>query len=99
MIATAWTRPRAPAAGEDGSRSACTVGPVGSKGSKPRKPSHSQHLPKVGTSTENERLLHDERAAIADTMGFGNASSWVKIAVVLVSAAIFAFAILAFISL
>ena len=43
--------------------------PMGSKGSKPRKPSHSQHLPKVGTATENARLQREERAAIGDVMG------------------------------
>ena len=51
---------------------------MGSKGSKPRKPKHSQHLPKVGTSTENERLLHEERQAVLGQMGVGNASSGVK---------------------
>jgi len=47
---------------------------MGSKGSKPRKPSHSQHLPKVGTATENARLQHDERAAIGDVMGISGAT-------------------------
>jgi len=51
---------------------------MGSKGRKPRKPKHSQHLPKVGTSTENERLLHEERQAVLGQMGVGNASSGVK---------------------
>ena len=55
---------------------------MGSKGSKPRKPQHSQHLPKVGTETENERLMHEEHQAIADVMGVGGASQWVKVAVV-----------------
>jgi hypothetical protein len=67
--------------------------PMGSKGSKPRKPKHSQHLPKVGTSTENERLLHEERSAVLDQMGVGGASPAVKvgmtvIAVILVVGAI-----------
>lgn len=44
---------------------------MGSKGSKPRKPKHSQHLPKAGTKTDNERLLHEEHEAILDTMGLG----------------------------
>ena len=44
---------------------------VGSKGKKPRKPSHSQHLPKVGTKTEEERMMHEEHQAILDTMGMG----------------------------
>jgi hypothetical protein len=51
---------------------------VGSKGSKPRKPSHSQHLPKVGTKTEARRVQHAERQAVADTMGVGNAPTWIK---------------------
>jgi hypothetical protein len=46
---------------------------VGSKGSKPRKPSHSQHLPKAGTKTDNQRLMHEEHQAILDTMGLGGA--------------------------
>ena len=45
---------------------------MGSKGSKPRKPSHSQHLPKVGSSTENQRLQRDERRAIGEVMGLGD---------------------------
>ena len=47
---------------------------VGSKGSKPRKPKHSQHLPKVGTKTDNERLMHEEHDAILDTMGMSGLS-------------------------
>ena len=42
---------------------------MGSSGSKPRKPDHSQHLPKVGTATENERLLHEEREAVFGSDG------------------------------
>jgi hypothetical protein len=37
-----------------------------------------QHLPKVGTATENERLLHEERQAVADQMGMGNLRSGTK---------------------
>jgi hypothetical protein len=44
---------------------------VGSKGKKPRKPSHSQHLPKVGTRTEEQRMMHEEHEAMLDTMGLG----------------------------
>ena len=47
---------------------------MGSKGSKPRKPSHSQHLPKVGTSIENERELHGEREAVLDQIGLAHRS-------------------------
>ena len=51
---------------------------VGSKGSKPRKPTHSQHLPKAGTKTDNERLMHEEHQAIMDTMGMGGAGKGSK---------------------
>jgi hypothetical protein len=66
---------------------------MGSKGARPRKAEHSLHLPKVGTATENERLLHDEQRAVLDQMGVGHASRGVKrvvavVAVVLVGAAI-----------
>ena len=52
---------------------------MGSSGSKPRKKKKSQgnqpqHLPKVGTATENERLLHEEQHAVAAQMGLGNVS-------------------------
>jgi hypothetical protein len=70
---------------------------VGSKGRKPRKPSHSQHLPKVGTAAENTRLQHEERSAVADVMGLGNASSATKAAVMIIGGIIFALAILAFV--
>jgi hypothetical protein len=55
---------------------------MGSKGSKPRKPQHSQHLPKVGSSTENERLMQEEHEAIADVMGVGGAGQWMKVVVI-----------------
>jgi hypothetical protein len=43
---------------------------MGSKGSKPRKGhEHPQHLAKVGTKTENQRLQHAERDAVLDNMG------------------------------
>ncbi len=68
---------------------------MGSKGAKARKPEHSQHLPKVGTATENERLLHDEQHAVLDQMGVGHAGRGVKslvavVAVVLVGCAVVA---------
>ena len=52
-----------------------------------------QHLPKVGTSTENDRLLHEEQQAVLGQMGVRNASSGVKagvtaVVVVLIVAAI-----------
>ena len=58
---------------------------MGSKGAKPRKREHSQHLPKVGTATENERLLHDEQHAVLDQMGVGHAGRGVKSLVVVVA--------------
>jgi hypothetical protein len=74
---------------------------MGSKGRKPRKPEHSQHLPKVGSATENERLLHDERQAVLGQMGMGNASSATKlvvtvIVVVLVVSALLGFLLIVF---
>ena len=54
---------------------------MGRKGSKPRKPEHSQHLPKVGSGTENERLLHEEREAVLDQMGLRNSWLGAKIGV------------------
>ena len=54
---------------------------MGSSGGKPRKRKSGkspQHLPKVGTATENERLLHEEQHAIAAQMGLGDASSGTK---------------------
>jgi hypothetical protein len=70
---------------------------VGSKGGKPRKPSHSRHLAKVGTKTENERALHEERRAIGDTMGLGSVPGWARIAAVMVIAVLFVAGLLAFI--
>ena len=52
---------------------------MGSSGSKPRKKKSGknspQHLPKVGSATENQRLLHEEQHAVAAQMGLGNASA------------------------
>jgi hypothetical protein len=65
---------------------------VGSKGKKPRKPSHSQHLPKVGTAAERDRMMHEEHEAILDTMGLGGLGKggrsvvWVVGAVMLAAA-------------
>ncbi|MDQ1511317.1 MAG: hypothetical protein QOG50_3161 [Actinomycetota bacterium] len=68
---------------------------MGSKGRKPRNPQHSQHLPKVGTATENERLLHEEREAVLGQMGLRNAWSGVKMAVTVVVVVLIIAAILA----
>jgi hypothetical protein len=58
---------------------------MGSKGDKIRKPEHSQHLPKVGTAIENERLLHEEQHAVLAQMGVGDAGRGVKSVVVVVA--------------
>jgi hypothetical protein len=70
---------------------------VGSKGSKPRKPSHSQHLAKVGTKTENQRLQRAERHAVADNVGISGMSSGLSVALTLILAALFVLAIWALI--
>ena len=58
---------------------------MGSKGNKIRKPDHSQHLAKVGTATEDERLLHEEQHAVLAQMGVGDAGRGVKSLVVVVA--------------
>ena len=70
---------------------------MGSKGSKPRKPSHSQHLAKVGTKTENQQLQRAERSAIGDAMGVSGLPAGLRIGIILVVAALFVLAIWAFI--
>ncbi|MBM3672854.1 MAG: hypothetical protein FJW86_11835 [Actinobacteria bacterium] len=72
---------------------------MGSKGQKPRKGKHPQHLPKVGTATENERLLHEERSAILDTMGMGGAPAWLKTAIAVIGILLLVGAILALVVL
>ena len=68
---------------------------MGSKGRKPRKAKHSQHLPKVGTATEDQRLLHEEQHAIGDVMGLGS-SSVLRFVVVGIVALLFVAAIVSF---
>jgi hypothetical protein len=55
---------------------------MGSSRSRPRKKKGAthqpQHLPKVGSSTENERLLHEERHAVLDQVGLGGAGTATK---------------------
>ncbi len=72
---------------------------MGSKGSKPRKPRHSQHLPKVGTATENARALHEEREAVVDNVGLGAAGHWTKIVLVGIAVLVLAAAVVALIAL
>ena len=74
---------------------------MGRGGRKPRKPKHIQHLPKVGTPTENERLLHEEREAVLGQFGLRGAWSGLKIAltsvvIVLIVAAILGLLLITF---
>lgn len=63
---------------------------MGSSTSKPRKKKkggaqhHPQHLPKVGSATENEHLLHEEQQAVFAQMGFGGAGSGTRTLVTVV---------------
>jgi hypothetical protein len=59
---------------------------MGSKGGKPRKGRHTNRLPKVGTATENERLLHEEQHALLGNMGLGGRTTWVKITLAVIAA-------------
>jgi hypothetical protein len=62
---------------------------MGSKGSKPRKGhEHPQHLAKVGTKTENQRLQHAEREAVLDNMGAHTPVARIVMGVVLVLLAV-----------
>ena len=72
---------------------------MGSKGAKPRKPGHSQHLPKVGTATENERALHEEREAVLDNIGLAGVGYWTKVVVAAIAVLIGVGAVVAFIAL
>jgi hypothetical protein len=70
---------------------------VGSKGRKPRKPSHSKHLDKVGAHNDFAREQHEERQAIADVMGLGNASPWVRTALVAIATVVLVAAVVSLI--
>jgi hypothetical protein len=72
---------------------------MGRQGSKPRKPRRSQHLPKVGTATENERALHGEREAVLDNMGLGSTGRGAKVILATIAVLIVVVAILAFVAL
>jgi hypothetical protein len=52
---------------------------MGSRGAKPRKGKRTRHLDKVGTSTENQRLLHEEQEAVLANVGLGGRGTWVKV--------------------
>jgi hypothetical protein len=78
---------------------------MGSSGMKRRrkgggKSGHNQqHLPKVGTRDEAEYEQHLERQAVADTMGLGNAPSWLKWGCLLIGALVLAGAVVSLIAL
>jgi hypothetical protein len=76
---------------------------MGSNRIRPRKKKGArhqpQHLPKVGSATENERLLHEEQHAVLDQMGVGRAGTAAKtivtaLIVVLVVGALLGFTLL-----
>ena len=71
---------------------------MGSSGSKPRKKKSGrkspQHLPKVGTATENQRLLHEEQHAVAAQMGLGNVGAGTRKVVMIGIAVVLVIAIL-----
>jgi hypothetical protein len=72
---------------------------MGSRGAKPRKPRHSQHLPKVGTATENERALHEEREAVLDNVGLAGVGYWTKVVIVAIAVLILVGAVVALVAL
>jgi len=61
---------------------------MGRSGQKSRKgkKKHSQHLAKVGTPAENERLQHAEREAVLENMGMGGAFGWLRVVIYIVIA-------------
>jgi hypothetical protein len=60
---------------------------MGSQGEKrTRKGKKRSHLAKVGTSNAARAEQHRERAAIADTIGFGRTPAWVRWTALLVAA-------------
>jgi hypothetical protein len=69
---------------------------MGSSGQKSRKGKKKpQHLAKVGSATENERLQHAEREAVLENMGVGGATGVTRVAIWVVSGLLFAGAICA----
>jgi len=72
---------------------------MGSRGQKPRKPEHSEHLPKVGTATENERALHEEREAVLDNIGLAGTPSWLKLTIGVVAVLVVIGAVIALVAL
>ena len=66
---------------------------------KSRKGRRRQHLAKVGTRAGAPQEEHYEREAIADTMGIGGATSWVKWIALTIGALILVGALIALIAL
>jgi len=52
---------------------------MGRSGQKPRKGKHAQHLAKVGTPAENQRLQHAEREAVLENMGIRGANGLLRV--------------------
>ena len=72
---------------------------MGSRGRKPRKPKHSQHLPKVGTATENRLEQREEREAVLDNLGLGGIPSWVKLTLGVIATLVVIGAVVALVAL
>jgi hypothetical protein len=55
---------------------------MGRSGQKPRKgKKHAQHLAKVGTPAENQRLQHAEREAVLENMGIRGANGLLRVVI------------------
>lgn len=72
---------------------------MGRQGAKPRKPRRSRHLPKVGTATENDRALHQEREAVLDNIGLAGVGFWTKVVIATVAVLVLAGAVIALVAL
>jgi hypothetical protein len=72
---------------------------MGSEGDTPRRPRRSRHLPKVGTATENDRALHEEREAVLDNIGLAGAGSWTKFVIAAVAVLILVVAVVTLVAL
>ncbi|HEY3830700.1 MAG TPA: hypothetical protein VGO03_00235 [Acidimicrobiia bacterium] len=72
---------------------------MGRANQRTRKGKHPQHLAKVGTSTENDRLQHAEGRAVLANMGLGGASGSTRVVAYVVLGLIAAAAIWALMAL
>jgi hypothetical protein len=52
---------------------------MGRSGQRPRKGKHAQHLAKVGTPAENQRLQHAEREAVLENMGIRGTNGLLRV--------------------